>query len=92
MAKKGEQMNYKAKTGVKYIFQHPGLREAVRMRDRAQTSTGPSSEALYNEFLEHAVFEEVDGVPNKVSWDHFEEKGGFSEVMKEVSNFLFQNI
>lgn len=92
MAKKGEQKKYEAKTGVKYIFQHPGLREVIRMRDRSQTPNGTSSEVLYGEFLEHAIFENVDGIPVKVTWEHFEEKGGFSEVMKAASSFLFQNI
>ena len=92
MAKLGEQKDYEATTGVKYIFQHPGLREVIRMNDRAQTSNGKSSEILYSEMLKHAVFENVDGVPSKVDWDHFEEKGGFTEVMKEASNFLFQSI
>lgn len=92
MAKKGEQKKFEASTGVKYIFQHPGLREVIRMRDRAQTPNGTSSETLYSEILEHAVFEDVDGSPIKVGWDHFDEKGGFTEVMKEASNFLFQNI
>lgn len=92
MAKKGEQKNYEATTGVKYILQHPGLREAIRMRDRSKTERGTSTEALYSEFMEHVIFEDVEGTPQRVTWDHFEEKGGLSEVMKQASTFVFQNI
>lgn len=92
MAKKGEQKNFEATTGVKYILQHPGLREAIRIRDRSKTERGTSTEALYSEFMEHVIFEDIDGVPQRVTWDHFEERGGLSEVMKQASTFVFQSI
>ncbi|MCT6926167.1 hypothetical protein [Metasolibacillus sp.] len=89
MAKKGEHKQYEATNGQKYTFQHPGLRESIRMRDRAKTETGTSAEALYSEFMEHVVFI-ADG--GRTSWDHFEEHGGLNEVMKAASNFIFQDI
>jgi len=89
MAKKGEQMEFTTQKGQKYVFQHPGLRESFRMRDRAKTETGTSSELLYSEFMEHVVFTSDGG---RVNWDHFEENGGLSEVMKAAAQFLFQDV
>lgn len=89
MAKKGEQMNFPASTGQEYTFQHPGLRESFRMRDRAKTEVGTSSELLYSEFMEHVVFTAEGG---RTNWDHFEEHGGLSEVMKAAAKFLFQDV
>ena len=89
MAKKGEKMEFETQNGQKYVFQHPGLRETFRMRDRAKTETGTSSELLYNEFMEHVVFTTEGG---RVNWDHFEENGGLSEVIKATAKFLFQDV
>lgn len=89
MAKKGEQMQFTASTKQEYKFQHPGLRESIRMRDRAKTETGTSAEALYNEFMEHVIFTAEGG---RADWDHFEEHGGLSEVMKAASRFVFQDV
>lgn len=89
MAKKGEQMQFTASTKQEYKFQHPGLRESLRMRDRSKTETGTSSELLYSEFMEHVIFT-ADG--GRTNWEHFEEHGGFSEVMKAAAKFLFQDV
>lgn len=89
MAKKGEQMEFTTQKGQKYVFQHPGLRESFRMRDRAKTETGTSSELLYSEFMEHVVF---TGDGGRVNWDYFEENGGLTEVMKAAAQFLFQDV
>jgi len=88
MAKKGEQKSYEDKNKNKYTFQHPGLREAVRMRDNAKNEHGvQQGEKLYDALMEHVIFKE-DGT--KVTFDHFEEVGGFSEVMSEAVKFTFQ--
>ncbi|WP_342577687.1 hypothetical protein [Psychrobacillus sp. FSL K6-2843] len=88
MAKKGEQKTFETKKGDKYIFQHPGLREAVRMRDNAKNEHGvQQGEKLYDSMMEHVIFKE-DG--SKVNFEHFEEVGGFSEVMSEAVKFTFQ--
>lgn len=89
MAKKGEQMEFTTQKEQKYTFQHPGLRESLRMRDRAKTEVGTSAELLYNEFMEHVVFTSDGG---RTNWDHFEEHGGLSEVMKAASKYLFQDV
>ncbi|MFJ5565205.1 hypothetical protein [Lysinibacillus xylanilyticus] len=89
MTKKGEQMQFTASTKQEYTFQHPGLRESIRMRDRAKTETGSSAELLYSEFMEHVIFTAENG---RANWDHFEEHGGLSEVMKAASRFVFQDV
>lgn len=88
MAKKGEQEVFEAKNKVKYKFQHPGLREAIRMRDKSKNEHGvQQGENLYEALMEHVIFKE-DG--QKVNFEHFEEVGGFSEVMSAAVKFTFQ--
>ncbi|WP_313893855.1 hypothetical protein [Psychrobacillus sp.] len=88
MAKKGEQKLFEATTKEKYTFQHPGLRESVRMRDKSKNEHGvQQGEKLYEAMMEHVIFKE-DGT--KVSFEHFEEVGGFSEVMAAAVKFTFQ--
>ncbi|WP_370225287.1 hypothetical protein [Cytobacillus sp.] len=88
MAKKGEQQKFGTKNGNKYIFQHPGLREAIRMRDTAKNEHGvQQGEKLYESLMEHVIFQE-DG--SKVTFEHFEEVGGFTEVMSAAVKFTFQ--
>lgn len=89
MAKIGEQKTITTSTGEKYILQHPGVRAAIQIRDRAGTEKGVNSEMLYTEFMEQVVFTED---MKRVDWNHFDEHGGLSEVMKEASAFLFRNI
>lgn len=88
MAKKGEQQKFTSKNGNKYIFQHPGLREAIRMRDNSKNEHGvQQGEKLYDAMMEHVIFKEGG---EKVSFEHFEEVGGFSEVMSAAVKFTFQ--
>ncbi|WP_313150947.1 hypothetical protein [Lysinibacillus capsici] len=87
MAKKGEQKEITV-NGVDYIIQYPGLREAIRMRDNSKNENGVQvGEKLYNDLMEHVVFLKEGG---KVNYEHFEENGGFTEVMKEAVKFTFQ--
>lgn len=88
MAKKGEQKEFTASNDIKYIFQYPGLREAIRMRDQSKNEHGVQvSEELYDKLMEHVIF--LDG-GQKVTFEHFEENGCFIEVMKEAVKFTFQ--
>ncbi|MEK4085607.1 hypothetical protein [Psychrobacillus sp. FSL K6-1415] len=89
MAKKGEQKTFESKkNGNKYLFQHPGLRESIKMRDKSKNEHGvQQSETLYEDMMEHVIFLEDGG---KVDFDHFEEAGGFSEVMSAAVKFTFQ--
>ncbi|WP_346235732.1 hypothetical protein MKY04_09325 [Lysinibacillus telephonicus] len=80
--------------GKKFIFQHPGLEEALDMRERAKNDKGVlSDKALYKEILNHAVFVEEEGSPCKVDFEYFEQFDSlevFSEVMKKASTFIFR--
>lgn len=89
MAKNGQQKEYKAENGQEYIFQHPGLRESIRMKDRSkQNQFGvQSTEVLYEEIMKNCIFLKEGG---KVDFEHFEEHGGFNEVMSEAIKFIFQ--
>lgn len=87
MAKKGEQKEITVNE-VNYIIQYPGLREAIRMRDNAKNANGVQvGEKLYSDLMEHVVFLKEGG---KVTYEHFEESGGFTEVMKAAVEFTFQ--
>lgn len=87
MAKKGEQKEITVE-GIDYVIQYPGLREAIRMRDNSKNEHGVQvGEKLYSALMEHVVFLKGGG---KVTYEHFEENGGFTEVMKEAVNFTFQ--
>jgi len=87
MAKKGTQKDTKVE-GVEYIFQHPGLLESIRMRDRSKNEGGSMNEEnLYKELMEHVIFLKDGG---KVTFDHFEEHEGFKDVIKEAIAFTFR--
>ncbi|WP_419957215.1 hypothetical protein [Psychrobacillus psychrotolerans] len=87
MAKKGTQKETKVE-GVEYIFQHPGLLESIRMRDRSKNEGGSMNEEnLYKELMEHVIFLKDGG---KVTFDHFEEHEGFKDVIKEAIAFTFR--
>lgn len=87
MAKKGEQKEITV-DGIDYVLQYPGLREAVRMRDNAKNQHGVVvNETLYNSLMEHVVFLKEGG---KVTYEHFEEHSGFTEVFSEAVKFTFQ--
>lgn len=93
MALKGKQVT-ETFGGDKFIFQHPGIQKAVQMQDESVDQNGNrSGEVLYKEFLDHVVFLEVDGVPTRITMDHFEKYDSmkvFSEVMKFASKFIFR--
>ncbi|WP_424513773.1 hypothetical protein [Psychrobacillus psychrotolerans] len=87
MAKKGTQKETKVE-GIEYIFQHPGLLESIRMRDRSKNEGGSMNEEnLYKELMEHVIFLKEGG---KVTFDHFEEHEGFKDVIKEAIAFTFR--
>lgn len=80
--------------GKKFIFQHPGLEATLDIRERAKDQNGNTSEKeLYKEFLEHVVFVEEDGVPQRVTVEYFEQFDSmkvFTDVMRKASKFLFR--
>lgn len=81
--------------GVKFIFQHPGLEAVLDMKERAKDPNGNTSDKeLYNEMFEHVVFAEIDGSPQKVNFNFFEENFDsmkvFTEVMKTAFRFIFR--
>ncbi|MBD8026422.1 hypothetical protein H9636_07090 [Ureibacillus sp. Re31] len=80
--------------GKTFIFQHPGLDAALDMRERAKDANGNTSEKeLYKEFLEHVVFVEEDGVPQRINIEYFEQFDSikvFTEVMRKASKFIFR--
>lgn len=87
MAKKGSQKETTIE-GVDYIFQHPGLLESIRMRDRSKNDNGAMiEENLYKELMEHVIFLKAGG---KVTFEHFEEHEGFKDVIKEAIAFTFR--
>ncbi|MGG0666969.1 hypothetical protein ABE073_00310 [Lederbergia citrisecunda] len=87
MAKRGEQKSMKIE-GTEYLFQHPGLLESIRMRDRSKNEAGSLiEETIYRELMEHVIFLKDGG---KVDFDFFEETPGFSDVMKEAMAFTFR--
>jgi len=87
MAKKGTQKEVTVE-GVDYIFQHPGLLESIRIRDRSKNENGALiEENIFKELMDHVIFLKDGG---KVTWDHFEEHEGFKEVIKEASAFTFR--
>ncbi|EJW20023.1 hypothetical protein M5X00_14695 [Paenibacillus alvei] len=70
--------------GVEYTFQHPGVRESVRLRDRSKNKAGQLvEEKYYNELMTHVI------VQPKVSWDYFDEHPeAFDDVMLAAVEFL----
>lgn len=87
MAKKGSQKEITVE-GIDYILQHPGLLESIRMRDRSKNENGAIiEENLYKELMEHVIFIKDGG---KATFEHFEENGGFKEVIQEASRFCFR--
>lgn len=73
----------------KFKFQHPGLLESIRMRDRSKNESGNgyNEENLYSELLEHVIFLE-DG--SRVNFEYFEENEGFTDVIKAATKFVFR--
>ncbi len=68
-----------------FTLQHPGVREGVRIRDRAKNMNGQIvEEKLYDEYMKHVIVEP------RVTWETVEEIGNtaFNELMKEASDFL----
>lgn len=66
-----------------YLLQHPGVREAVRLRGRSKDAMGNMDEEKYYDELMKKVI-----VQPRTNWDYWEENEGFQEVMKEASTFL----
>ncbi len=68
-----------------YTLQHPGVREAIKLRGRAKDHTGQlDEEKYYEELMKHVI------VSPKVTWDTAEELGAsdFNDLIKEASLFL----
>ena len=93
MAMKGKQEK-KEIAGKTFIFQHPGLDATLDIRERAKDAQGNTSEKeLYKEFLEHVVFVEEDGTPQRINIEYFEQFESmkvFTEVMRTASRFIFR--
>lgn len=68
---------------VTYLLQHPGVRAAVQLRERAKDAMGNMSEEKYFEEIMKRVI-----VLPRTNWDYWEENEGMMEVMKEASTFL----
>lgn len=82
MAKAGTQKTVKIE-GKDYTFQHPGVREFVRIQDRIKDDNGhPSNEKFAEEIFKHVAVEP------KVNWNYFEENEGYEEFMSEAGSFL----
>ncbi len=70
---------------VEYTLQHPGVREGVKIRDRAKNQFGNIvEEKLYDEYMKNVI------VQPRVTWETVEEIGNtnFTELMKETGDFL----
>jgi hypothetical protein len=82
MAKFGEQKVVEIE-GTEYTLQHPGIREAVKMRDRCKDMNGQmNEEKYYSALMEHVI------VQPKVNWAYFDEHDGFNDLMAEAATFL----
>lgn len=70
--------------GTEYTFQHPGVREAVRLRDRSKNKHGQLvEEKYYNELMTHVI------VQPKTSWGYFDDHSeAFDDVMLAATEFL----
>lgn len=70
--------------GTEYTFQHPGVRESVRLRDRSKNKSGQLvEEKYYQELMTHVI------VQPKVNWDYFDEHPEvFDDVMLAAVEFL----
>lgn len=77
-----------------FIFQHPGIEAALDIQDNSKDENGKRvSKLLFKEFLEHVIFVEKDGVPQKVDLAYFEKFGSmkvFNDVVSYASKFLFR--
>lgn len=85
--KNGEQQEFKfiEKDGKEtvYILQYPGLREAVKIRDRSKNQFGGLvEEKYYEELMKHVI------VSPKTNWEYWEQHDGFSEVIGAANTFL----
>lgn len=68
-----------------FTLQHPGVREAIKLRGRAKDHTGQlDEEKYYEELMKHVI------VQPKVTWETAEDLGAsdFNELIKEASLFL----
>ncbi|WP_100488554.1 hypothetical protein [Sporolactobacillus pectinivorans] len=83
MAKFGEKKTIEIE-GEKYTFQHPGIREAVKMRDRNKNATTGQliEEKYYADIMSLVIVEP------KVNWDYWNDHNGFNDVMGEAATFL----
>lgn len=70
--------------GTAYTFQHPGVREAVRLRDRSKNKQGHLvEEKYYQELMTHVI------VQPKVNWDYFDEHPeAFDDVLLAAIELL----
>ena len=67
--------------GIEYTLQHPGMREAVKMRDRCKKDGDIVEEKYYKEIMDFVIVEP------RVSWEYWDEHDGFQEVMTEAIKF-----
>ncbi|WP_426353662.1 hypothetical protein [Exiguobacterium sp. R-39] len=68
-----------------FVLQHPGVREGVKIRDRAKNMNGQIvEEKLYDEYMKYVIVEP------RVTWDSVEELGNsdFNDLMKAAGEFL----
>lgn len=69
-----------------YLFQHPGVREAVKLRGRAKDGMGGMDEEKYYEEIMKKII-----VKPRTNWEYWEEEENaphLQEVMREASTFL----
>lgn len=78
-----KQKKYTSKSGKEYTFQFPGVRFAAQISDRIKNKHGiASEEKMGDELMKHVI------VQPKLTWDSFEDKKEFNEVMEAAYLFL----
>ncbi|KAB8139264.1 hypothetical protein F9U64_01170 [Gracilibacillus oryzae] len=84
MSNQPRQKQYKSENGKEYTFQHPGVLNWVRNKDKMREKDGkPNEENLQKYVMENVI------VQPKVSWDYWDEHlEDYEEVMQEATTFL----
>ncbi|NQX67982.1 hypothetical protein HQN90_17815 [Paenibacillus alba] len=78
-----KQKTYTSKSGKEYRFQFPGVRAAAQISDRIKNKFGvPQEEKIAEEMMKHVI------VSPKLTFDSFESKKEFNDVITEAYRFL----
>lgn len=70
--------------GIDFVFQHPGIRQLLRITDQSKNKDGVlMSETYYKQIMEHVI------VAPKTDWDFWDEHDDIlEEVMGAAVSFL----